>query len=81
VANHQIERECLLSGAKQTLATGFTDSHFTRDLGIGSYGFDLAIVPENEYSRIHGDDERISVEAFEHGVSNHLATIGAMVYD
>ncbi len=63
------------------VATGFTDSHFTRDLGIASYGFDPAIVPESEFSRIHSNDERISVEAFERGVSDHLAIIGAVVYD
>jgi len=63
------------------VATGFTDSHFTRDLGIASYGFDPAIVTESEFSRIHGIDERISVEAFERGVSDHLAIIGAMAYD
>ncbi len=57
------------------VATGFTDSHFTRDLGIASYGFDPAIVPESEFSRIHGNDGRISVEAFEHGVSDHKADV------
>ncbi len=63
------------------VSTGFTDSHFTRDLGIVSYGFDPTIVPESEFSRIHGNDERISVEAFRHGVSDHLAIIQAVVYD
>ena len=63
------------------VATGFTDSHFTRDLGIASYGFDPTIVPESEFSRIHGNDERISIAAFKRGVSDHLAIIGAVVYD
>lgn len=63
------------------VSTGFTDSHFTRDLGIVSYGFDPTIVPESEFSRIHGNDERISVEAFRRGVSDHLAIIQAVVYD
>jgi acetylornithine deacetylase/succinyl-diaminopimelate desuccinylase-like protein len=60
---------------------GFTDSHFTRDLGIASYGFDPLVLPEAELVRIHGNDERISVEAFRRGVSDHLAIIGAVVYD
>ncbi len=64
-----------------SVATGFTDSHFTRDLGIPSYGFDPVVVPETEFSRIHGNDERISVTAFKRGVSDHLAIIGAVVYD
>ena len=63
------------------VASGFTDSHFTRDLGIASYGFDPVVVPESEFSRIHGNDERVSVEAFKRGVTDHLAIIGAVVYD
>ena len=64
-----------------SVASGFTDSHFTRDLGIPSYGFDPVVVPEAEFSRIHGNDERISVEAFKRGVIDHLAIIAAVVYD
>ena len=63
------------------VSTGFTDSHFTRDLGIVSYGFDPIVVPESEFVRIHGNDERVSVEAFKRGVIDHLAIIGAVVYD
>jgi acetylornithine deacetylase/succinyl-diaminopimelate desuccinylase-like protein len=61
------------------VASGFTDSHFTRDLGIVSYGFDPIIVPESEFVRIHGNDERVNVEAFRNGVSDHLAIIRAVV--
>jgi len=64
-----------------TVGSGFTDSHFTRDLGIASYGFDPIVVPEAEYSRIHGNDERVSVSAFKRGVSDHLAIIQTVVYD
>ena len=64
-----------------SVASGFTDSHFTRDLGIPSYGFDPIIVPEAEFSRIHGNDERINVEAFKRGVIDHLAIIASVVYD
>ncbi|HZW60126.1 MAG TPA: hypothetical protein VFE85_07520, partial [Woeseiaceae bacterium] len=63
------------------VSTGFTDSHFTRDLGIASYGFDPIVVPEAESSRIHGNDERISTEAFRRGVLDHLAIIENVVYD
>ncbi len=63
------------------VATGFTDSHFTRDLGIASYGFDPTIVQEAEYATLHGNDERVSVAAFKRGVSDHLAIIVALVYD
>ena len=64
-----------------SVASGFTDSHFTRDLGIASYGFDPIVVPEAEFSRIHGNDERVNVEAFKRGVIDHLAIIGAVVYE
>jgi acetylornithine deacetylase/succinyl-diaminopimelate desuccinylase-like protein len=63
------------------VGSGFTDSHFTRDLGIASYGFDPVIVPEAEFSRIHGNDERVNVEAFKRGVTDHLAIINAVVID
>ena len=48
--------------------TGFTDSHFFRDLGIISYGFDPVIFPDGVGSNIHGNNERIPVEAFNQGV-------------
>lgn len=63
-----------------SVASGFTDSHFTRDLGIASYGFDPIVVPEEEFARIHGNDERVNVDAFKRGVSDHLAIVRAVVY-
>jgi acetylornithine deacetylase/succinyl-diaminopimelate desuccinylase-like protein len=64
-----------------SVGTGFTDSHFTRDLGIASYGFDPIVVPEAEFSRIHGNDERVNVAAFRRGVGDFLAIISTVVYD
>ena len=45
------------AGARVTpsMMTGFTDSHFTRDAGIDSYGFQPTVVPETEFARIHGN--------------------------
>lgn len=63
------------------VSTGFTDSHFTRDLGIASYGFDPIIVPEKEFTRIHGNDERVSIDGFRRGVTDLLAIISDVVYD
>ena len=63
-----------------SVASGFTDSHFTRDLGIASYGFNPIVVPEIEFVRIHGNDERVNAAAFKRSVSDHLAIIGAVVY-
>jgi len=63
------------------VSTGFTDSHFFRDLGIPSYGFDPTVVPESEFVRIHGNDERINIAAYKRGVIDHLAIIATVVYD
>lgn len=64
-----------------SVSMGFTDSHFTRDAGIASYGFDPVLVPEAEFVRIHGNDERISLKAFRRSVDDHLAIIEAVVHD
>jgi len=63
------------------VAAGFTDSHFTRDLGITSYGFNPIVVPESEFTRIHGNDERVSVDAFRQSVTDLLDIVRAVVYD
>ena len=63
------------------VSAGFTDSHFTRDLGIASYGFDPKITPETEFARIHGNDERVGVDAFRRGVTDMQAIVGEVVYD
>ncbi len=48
--------------------TGFTDSHFFRDLGIISYGFAPIVFPDGVESNIHGNNERIPLESFNQGV-------------
>jgi acetylornithine deacetylase/succinyl-diaminopimelate desuccinylase-like protein len=49
------------------VSTGFTDSHFFRDLGIASYGFGPFVVAQEERRGVHGNDERLSVEALIEG--------------
>ena len=49
------------------VTTGFTDSHFFRDLGIVSYGFGTFIVPGADRRGVHGNNERISVANMETG--------------
>lgn len=48
--------------------TGFTDSHFFRDMGIVSYGFDPSVSSEEVLGSIHGNNERIEIETFNRGV-------------
>jgi len=51
-----------------SVQTGFTDSHFFRDMGITAYGFEATVHPAAEENRVHGNDERVSVENVTRGV-------------
>lgn len=64
-----------------SVSTGFTDSHFTRDLGIISYGFNPLITDDGEHTGVHGNDERVPEAAFRRGVSDYDAVIRNVVYD
>jgi len=45
-----------------TMLTGWTESAAVRPFGVKAYGFQPFVLDESEQKRIHGDDERISVE-------------------
>ncbi len=51
-----------------TVAGGFTDSHFFRDLGITSYGYSPFAFTTAEFAGVHGNDERVSVKNIREGV-------------
>ena len=51
-----------------SVTTGFTDSHFFRDLGITAYGYTPFVVPVADRGGIHGNNERISVDNVRRGV-------------
>ncbi|NCF34070.1 MAG: M20/M25/M40 family metallo-hydrolase [Proteobacteria bacterium] len=51
-----------------TVAGGFTDSHFFRDLGITSYGYSPFMFASSEFTGVHGNNERISVRNVTEGV-------------
>ena len=44
-----------------SVSTGFTDSHFFRDLGIVSYGFGPFMATRSDFQGVHGNDEKVSV--------------------
>ena len=69
------------SSVVPSVSTGFTDSHFTRDLGIASYGFNPLIAKGDEFSGVHGNDERINEEAFRQSVQDLKVIISKVVYD
>lgn len=64
-----------------SVSTGFTDSHFTRDLGIISYGFNPLITDDGEHTGVHGNDERVPEAAFTRGVSDYYSVIRNVVFD
>ena len=51
---------------------GFTDSHFFRDLGIVSYGYEATATPQADASCVHGNDERVTEENVRRGVTMTL---------
>jgi acetylornithine deacetylase/succinyl-diaminopimelate desuccinylase-like protein len=57
------------AGVVPAVATGFTVSHFFRDLGIISYGYAPILISEDDARTVHGNNERISVDTFETGVA------------
>lgn len=61
------------------VSTGFTDSHFFRDLGIASYGYSPFLVPVAQEGGLHGNNERISVENVRTGTAMMLEIVQAMV--
>ena len=54
---------------------GFTDSHFFRDLGIVSYGYEATATPQEDWSGVHGNDERVSEENVRRGVAMTLQIV------
>ena len=64
-----------------SVSTGFTDSRFTRGLGIQSYGFNPLISTGDEYSSIHGNNERINEKAFRQSVSDLSLILSKVLYD
>src|SRR5712692_569492 len=47
---------------------GFTDSHYFRRMGIASYGLGPFPLTQGESRGVHGNDERVSVDALRFGV-------------
>ena len=63
-----------------TVASGFTDSHFFRDLGITSYGFFPLVTPLEDGSGVHGNNERIPLDAMRTGTRVMLEIVQQFVY-
>ena len=50
------------------MLAGFTDSHYFRRMGIASYGLGPFPLTQSDSRGVHGNDERVSVEALRVGV-------------
>ena len=64
-----------------SVSTGFTDSHFTRDLGIVSYGFNPLITDSGEHTGVHGNDEQVGEAAFRRAVNDFAAVVRNVAID
>ncbi len=63
------------------VTTGFTDSHFFRDLGTASYGFGPFVVPLEDRRGVHGNNERVSVENMRRGTEVMIALLERFTLD
>jgi len=53
------------------ILVGFTDNWVFRNCGLHGYGFSPFILGDDEWRRVHGNDERISLENLHEGVRCH----------
>lgn len=64
-----------------SMAAGFTDSHWFREMGITSYGFTPVLTPIEDYGGVHGNNERMDIDAFRKGTGLLLEVVEQFVYD
>jgi|TARA_B100000315_G_scaffold112565_1_gene103128 acetylornithine deacetylase/succinyl-diaminopimelate desuccinylase-like protein len=64
-----------------SMSAGFTDSHWFREMGITSYGFVPTLVPIGDYGGVHGNNERMDIDAFKKGTMLLLEIVQQFVYD
>jgi acetylornithine deacetylase/succinyl-diaminopimelate desuccinylase-like protein len=50
------------------MTAGGTDSRFLREKGVPAYGFEPIVTDRQELTRVHGVDERLSVENLNRGI-------------
>lgn len=67
IMRQAVQKEDARSLVVPYLSPGSTDSRFFRNLGCTAYGFMPVIIDEGELQRMHGIDERLSLENLERG--------------
>lgn len=73
-----IHRNYPTASIAPAVSTGFTDSHWFRDLGIASYGFAPFVIPASQAGGVHGNDERISIENIRKGTTMMVDLVKAV---
>ena len=63
------------------VSSGFTDSHFLRDLGIAAYGYTPLLVPVQDQAGVHGNNERVSIENVRRGTEIMRQVLERVAYD
>ena len=53
-----------------SVSTGFTDSHFTREIGIESFGFNPMLFEAGDFRGVHGNNERVRITAYRKSVED-----------
>jgi acetylornithine deacetylase/succinyl-diaminopimelate desuccinylase-like protein len=74
-----IKRNYPSASIAPAVSTGFTDSHWFRDLGVASYGFAPFLIPEAEEGGVHGNNERISIENIRKGTAMMVELVRGVV--
>jgi len=74
-----IKRNYPAASIAPAVSTGFTDSHWFRDLGISSYGFAPFVIPSAEEGGVHGNNERISIENIRKGTAMMVELVRGVV--
>ena len=70
-ARRVVEDALVLPG----VGTGFTDSRIFRRRGIAAYGFVPTLNGPSEQGRVHGNDERVSIENLRLGMQILFSTV------
>jgi len=79
ILEESIRKNFPSAGIAPGVTTGFTDSHFFRDIGIESYGYNPAVRPAAAASSVHGNNERIGIATFNRGVEIMVETVRTFV--
>jgi acetylornithine deacetylase/succinyl-diaminopimelate desuccinylase-like protein len=74
-----IKRNYPTASVAPAVSTGFTDSHWFRDLGISSYGFAPFVIPAADEGGVHGNNERISIENIRKGTAMMVELVRGVV--